>query len=65
MVDLVYERIGFVLEGPVRLLTHLRYWGYCFNPVSFYYCYDKTKQHLEVIVAEINNTLGVSSIAMS
>ena len=56
VVDLVYERIGFVLEGPVRLLTHLRYWGYCFNPVSFYYCYDKTKQHLEVIVAEINNT---------
>ena len=56
VVDLVYERIGFVLEGPVRLLTHLRYWGYCFNPVSFYYCYDKIKQHLEVIVAEINNT---------
>ncbi len=24
--------------GPVRLLTHLRYAGYVFNPVSFYYC---------------------------
>ena len=23
--------------GPVRLLTHLRYVGYAFNPVSFYY----------------------------
>ena len=26
--------------GPIRLLTHLRYFGYCFNPVSFYYCFD-------------------------
>lgn len=56
VVDLVYDRVGFAIEGPVRLLTHLRYWGYCFNPVSFYYCYDKTGQHLDVIVAEINNT---------
>ena len=56
VVDLVYDRVGLVLEGPVCLLTHLRYWGYGFNPVSFYYCYDKTGQHLEVIVAEINNT---------
>lgn len=56
VIDLVYERIGFALDGPVRLLTHLRYWGYCFNPVSFYYCYDKSGKHLEVIVAEINNT---------
>ena len=56
VIDLVYERIGLSLDGPVRLLTHLRYWGYCFNPVSFYYCYDKNGQNLEVIVAEINNT---------
>ena len=26
--------------GPIRLLTHLRYFGYCMNPVSFYYCFD-------------------------
>ena len=26
--------------GPIRLLTHLQYFGYCFNPVSFYYCFD-------------------------
>jgi DUF1365 family protein len=56
VINLVHDRVGFALEGPVRLLTHLRYWGYCFNPVSFYYCYDKTGQHLDVIVAEINNT---------
>jgi uncharacterized protein len=44
-------------QGPIRLLTHLRYAGYLFNPVSFYYCYraDAPAQ-LECIVAEITNT---------
>jgi DUF1365 family protein len=42
--------------GPIRLLTHLRYWGHCFNPVSFFYCFDAADQGLEAIVAEINNT---------
>ena len=26
--------------GRSALLTHLRYFGYIFNPVSFYYCFD-------------------------
>lgn len=43
-------------EGPIRLLTHLRYFGYCFNPVSFFYCYDKDDKEVETIVAEVNNT---------
>jgi uncharacterized protein len=42
--------------GPVRLLTQLRTFGHCFNPVSFYYCYDTTGTHVEAIVAEITNT---------
>ena len=25
--------------GPIRLLTQLRTFGHCFNPVSFYYCF--------------------------
>ena len=54
--DLVADRTGRRPEGPVRLLTHLRYFGYCFNPVSFYYCYDATGERLEAIVAEVNNT---------
>jgi DUF1365 family protein len=41
--------------GPIRLLAHLRYAGYVFNPVSFYYCFD-CAQALECIVAEITNT---------
>ena len=41
--------------GPVRLLTHLRYGGLVFNPVSFYYCHDADGS-LQCIVAEITNT---------
>ena len=46
-------------EGPIFLLTHLRYFGYNFNPVSFFYCYD-TKQQLQLILAEVNSTFGES-----
>jgi len=42
--------------GPIRILTHLRYFGYVFNPVSFYFCYDGAVGHVETIVAEITNT---------
>lgn len=54
--NLVEERTGARPEGPVRLLTHLRYFGYVFNPVSFYYCFDRTGRSLEAIVADITNT---------
>jgi uncharacterized protein len=43
-------------RGPVRLLTHLRMLGTCFNPVSFYYCFDERDERVETIVAEITNT---------
>jgi len=54
--DLVEERSGFRPEGPVRLLTHLRYFGYCMNPVSFFYCFSSDGSRLDAVVAEINNT---------
>jgi DUF1365 family protein len=52
----VEEQAGITLRGPIRLLTHLRYFGYGFSPVSFYYCFDESGDELEVIVAEVNNT---------
>jgi DUF1365 family protein len=42
--------------GPIRVLTHLRYFGYVFNPVTFYYCFDDAGTTLETILAEITNT---------
>ncbi len=44
-------------DGPVYLLTHLRYFGYNFNPVSFFYCCDRDGR-LQAILAEVNNTFG-------
>ena len=38
------------------LLTHLRHFGYCFNPVSFYYGYAEDGTTLDWILAEITNT---------
>jgi len=43
-------------DGPVRMLTHLRYCGFSFNPVTFYYCYDAGGHRVESIVSEITNT---------
>jgi len=54
--DYVAEHCGDRPSGPIRLLTHLRYFGYSFNPVSFYYCFDATGKQVETIVAEITNT---------
>ncbi|MFO8024418.1 DUF1365 domain-containing protein [Thiohalophilus sp.] len=54
--DRVEQQTGQRPVGPIRLLTHLRYFGYGFNPVSFYYCFDSEDQYVEYLVAEINNT---------
>lgn len=54
--QLVEARTGKRPTGPIRLLTHLRYFGYVFNPVSFYFCYDQRDRQVETIVAEITNT---------
>ena len=54
--DLVEGRTGRRPAGPIRLLTHLRYFGYCFNPVSFYYSLDEAGERLETLVTEITNT---------
>lgn len=54
--DEVVRQGGKRPEGPIRMLTHGRYYGYCFNPVTFYYCFDRTGERVETIMAEITNT---------
>ena len=56
VAELIEEHIGQRPDGPIRLLTHLRYFGHCFNPASFYYCYNSTDTAVETIVVEIHNT---------
>ena len=48
-------------DGPVELVTQPRYYGWCFNPVSFYLCYAADADHQdnpvpEAILAQITNT---------
>lgn len=54
--NFVQKETGKLSQGPIRVLTQLRYFGFIFNPVTFYYCFDKQGQVLEFIVAEITNT---------
>lgn len=54
--DEVERQLGGRPRGPIRLLTHLRYLGYCFNPISIYYCFAEDEQTLEAFLVEIHNT---------
>ena len=54
--QLVTRETGQAPRGPIRLLTHMRYFGHCFNPVSFYYCFEADGETLQAIVADIVNT---------
>ncbi|MGE3965523.1 MAG: DUF1365 domain-containing protein [Planctomycetota bacterium] len=53
---LVAKRTGHHPTGPIRLLTHLRCFGHCFNPVSFFYVFSADDRTVETIVAEVSNT---------
>jgi DUF1365 family protein len=52
----VEARTGTRPAGPIGLLTHLRYGGFLFNPVSLYYCWDESGERLEAVVADVTNT---------
>jgi DUF1365 family protein len=54
--ELVQERLGLRPAGPVRMLAHLRYFGHCFNPVVFYWCFAPDGARVEAVVAEVTNT---------
>ena len=51
----IKEQTGNEFSGRICILTHLTYYGYCFNPVSFYYCFDE-QDELSYVISEINNT---------
>lgn len=63
VITRVQAETGITNITSVCILTHLRYWGYCFNPVSFYYCFDdkhavdsNNSKTPVAILAEIENT---------
>ena len=54
--DLVEARTGRRPSGHVAVLTQLRTWGWLFNPITVYYCYDPTGSVVETAVVEVTNT---------
>ena len=58
---LVKERTNHKFQPTIEthcvvLVTHLCYYGYCFNPVSFYYILDRNSRKTNAIVLEVSNT---------
>lgn len=53
--DLVHNHLHARPRGPIRLLTHLRYWGVSMNPISLFYCHEPDGS-LAAVVAEVHNT---------
>jgi len=51
----IFQQTEDKFVGKVFVLTNVSYLGFCFNPVSFYYCYD-LKGDLKYIISEITNT---------
>lgn len=52
----VAAALGWTPRGPIRLLTHPRYLGLSFNPVSFYFCFAEDGATLHAVIADITNT---------
>lgn len=54
--NLVESETGDRPQGPIRMLTQLRYWGYYFSPLNLFYCFGADGKTVEAIVAEVSNT---------
>jgi len=54
VLNQVEQQLGQRPKGPVYLLTHLRYGGMCFNPISLYYCFNDSGG-LEAVLGDVSN----------
>ena len=46
-----------IFGGSIRLLCFPRFFGYVFNPLSIFYCYDKSSK-LKAVLYEVKNTFN-------
>lgn len=54
--DTVEAELGRRPLGPIRMLAHLRTWGWSFNPIVFYFVLTPDGGAVDVLVAEVTNT---------
>ncbi len=55
-VEETVTRAGGSVRGPVAMLGHVRTWGWLFNPLTLYYCFDPSGLFVEWTVLEVSNT---------
>jgi DUF1365 family protein len=53
---LVKDQKGIYPLGKIYLLTHLRCFGYCFNPISLYFVFKPNSEELDFMIVEVTNT---------
>jgi DUF1365 family protein len=53
---LVEQRIGRRPEGPIRVLTQPRVFGYVFNPLTLWLCATRDGRGLDAVLAEVTST---------
>lgn len=53
--SLVKRRTGVEPNGPIRVLANLRTFGYQFNPIAVYYCFEADGERLSHVVADVSN----------
>jgi len=54
--NLIKAKIN-IKKGPIKLLCFPRFFGYVFNPLSIFYCYDE-KSNLKAVLYEVKNTFN-------
>lgn len=54
--DLVEARTGSRPTGPVHMLAHVRTWGWLFNPIAVYFCFDQSAERVQSLVLDVTNT---------
>lgn len=54
--DFMTAETGDSVNGPIRMLAQLRYFGYYFSPLNLFFCFDESDRRVKSIVAEVQNT---------
>ncbi len=54
VLSVIEQQTGKAFAGDVYMLSNLSYWGHCYNPVTFFACYDNGV--LQYFISEIHNT---------
>ncbi|MGN6693541.1 MAG: DUF1365 domain-containing protein, partial [Aquihabitans sp.] len=52
----IERELGRRPAGPIRMLAHLRTWGWSFNPIVFYFAFEADGETVDVLLAEVTNT---------